>query len=134
MSRIAGRNAVIYFGATTAAQASPLTFAAQYSLNFSTNKIDVTAFQDRGKVVVAGLAAQSGDMRGWYDDAAAQTYTAAVDGLARKLYIYPNTNTATQYFFGTVFADFSSDSTVDGAATFSSSFEAASSDGIQKVG
>jgi hypothetical protein len=125
---------VIYFGVTTAAQASPLAFAAQYSLNFTTNKIDVTAFQDRGKVVVAGLAAQSGGFQGFYDDATAQTYTAAVDGLLRKMYIYPNTNTLTQYFFGTVFADFSSDSTVDGAATFSSTFEAASSDGIQKVG
>lgn len=134
MARLAGRNAVIYFGATTAAAASPLTFGAKYSLNFTTNKIDVTAFGDRGKVVVAGLAAQSGDMTGWFDDATAQTYTAAVDGLARKLYIYPSSLSTGIYFFGTVFADFSSDSTVDGAATFSSSFEAASSDGIQKVG
>jgi hypothetical protein len=134
VARIAGRNAVIYFGVTNGAQASPLAFGAKYSLNFTTNKIDVTAFGDRGKVVVAGLAAQSGDMTGWYDDATAQTYTAAVDGLARRLYIYPSSNTVTQYFFGTVFADFSSDATVDGAATFSSGFEAASADGIQKVG
>ena len=134
MSRIAGRNAVIYFGATTSAQASPLAFAAKYSLNFGTQKIDVTAFLDRGKVSLAGLPAQSGDMSGWYDDATAQTFTAAVDGLARKLYIYPSSLTVTQYFFGAVVADFNSDSTVDGAATFSSSFEAASADGIQKVG
>lgn len=134
MARIAGRNAVIYFGATTAAQASQLAFGAKYSLNFTTNKIDVTAFLDRGQVTVAGLAAQSGDMSGWYDDATAQTFTAAVDGLARKLYIYPSSLTTTQYFFGTVVADFSTDSTVDGAATFSATFQAASADGIQKVG
>ncbi len=134
MGRIAGRNAVIYFGATTAAQASPLAFAAQYSLNFTTNKIDVTAFGDRGKVVVAGLAAQSGSMQGWYDDATAQTFTAAVDGLARKLYVYPSSLLTTQYWFGTVFADYNTDSTVDGAANFTAAFEAASADGIQKVG
>ena len=134
MSRIAGRNAVIYFGATTAAQASPLAFAASYALNFTTNKIPVTAFGDRGKVSVAGLAAQSGSMNGFYDDATAQTYTAAVDGLARKLYIYPSSLNTGQYFFGTVLADFNSDSTVDGAATFAAAFEAASADGIQKVG
>jgi hypothetical protein len=134
VGRIAGRNAVIYFGTTSGAQASPLAFSAKYSLNFSFTKIDVTAFGDRGQVNLAGLAAQSGDMSGWYDDATAQTYTAAVDGLARKLYIYPNASTATQYFFGSVVADFNSDSTVDGAATFSSAFQAATADGIQKVG
>ncbi len=134
MSRIAGRNATIYFGATTAAQASPLAFAAKYALNFATTKIDVTAFLDRGKVSLSGLPAQSGDMSGWFDDATAQTYTAAVDGLVRKLYIYPSSLNTGQYFFGVVVADFNSDSTVDGAATFSSSFEAASADGIQKVG
>ncbi len=134
MGRIAGRNATIYFGATSAAQASPMAFAAKYALNFATTKIDVTAFGDRGKVSLSGLPAQSGDMSGWYDDATAQTYTAAVDGLARKLYIYPSSLNTSQYFFGQVVADFNSDSTVDGAATFSSSFEAASADGIQKVG
>jgi hypothetical protein len=134
MGRIAGRNAIIYFGATNGAQASPLAFAAQYALNFATTKIDVTAFGDRGKVSLSGLPAQSGSMNGFYDDATAQTYTAAADGLARKLYIYPSTLTASQYFFGTVVADFNSDATVDGAATFVSSFEAASADGIQKVG
>lgn len=134
MGRLAGRNATIYFGATTSAQASPLAFAAKYSLNFATTKIDVTAFLDRGKVSLSGLPAQSGDMSGWYDDATAQTYTAAVDGLARRLYIYPSSLNTSQYFFGTIVADFSTDNTVDGAATFSASFEAASADGIQKVG
>ena len=134
MSRIAGRNAVIYFGTTNAAQASLLSFANKYSLNFGFTKIDVTAFGDRGQVNLAGLAAQSGDMSGWYDDATAQTFTAAVDGLARKLYIYPNSLTLTQYFFGSVIADFNHDGTVEGAATFSASFNAATADGIQKVG
>lgn len=134
MGRIAGRNATIYFSATSGAAASPMAFAAKYSLNFTTTKIDVTAFLDRGKVTLVGLPAQSGDMSGWYDDATAQTYTAAVDGLARNLYIYPSSGKITQYFFGSVVADFSTDATVDGAATFASTFEAATADGIQKVG
>jgi hypothetical protein len=134
VSRIAGRNAVIYFGATTSAQASPLSYANTYTLNFGSTKIDVTAFLDRGKVSLAGLSEQSGSMAGFYDDGSGQTYTAAVDGLARKLYIYPSSLTVTQYFFGSVVADFNHDSTVDGAATFSSTFTAATADGIQKVG
>jgi hypothetical protein len=111
-----------------------LTFAASWALNFSSDRIDVTAFGDRGKVTVAGLAAQSGTMSGFYDDATAQTYTAAVDGLARKFYLYPNSLLATQYFFGSILADFSSDAAVAGAVTFSAGFDAASADGIQKVG
>jgi hypothetical protein len=45
-----------------------------------------------------------------------QTYTAAVDGLARKFYLYPDvTNTPGQYFWGTIFPDFAITSAVDAA-------------------
>lgn len=132
MARIAGRNAAIYVGATTSAQASLLTFQNSWSMSFESEKIDVTAFGDTNKSYVAGIADSMGEFSGFYDDASAQTLTPAIDGLSRKFYLYPNSNTATQYFFGTIFVDFSINAEVAGAVEVSAKWNAAST--IAKVG
>ena len=125
MARISSRNAVIYMGATSGAEASLLTFQNKYTINLTFDKIDVTAFGDETKTYVAGIADASGDFAGWMDDASVQTYTAAIDGLARKFYLYPSSLSVGRYFFGTVLADMTIDGTVDGAATVASSWSAA---------
>lgn len=132
MSRIAGRNAAIYVGATTSAAASPLTYQNSWSMSFESEKIDVTAFGDSNKSYVAGIADSMGEFSGFYDDASAQTLTAAIDGLSRKFYLYPNSNTSSQYFFGTIFVDFSINAEVAGAVEVSAKWNAAST--ISKVG
>jgi hypothetical protein len=132
VGRIAGRNAVIYLGATTAASASPLTFQNTWSMDFKTEKIDVTAFGESTKTYVAGIADATGEFAGFYDDASAQTYTAAIDGLSRKFYLYPSSLLTTQYFFGTIFADMSINAAVGGAVEVSATWNAAST--IAKVG
>lgn len=132
MAKIAGRNAAIYVGTTTSAQASPLTYQNSWSISFETEKIDVTSFGNTTKEYVAGIADASGEFSGFYDDASSQTLTAAIDGLSRKFYLYPNTNTATQYFFGTIFPDMSVNADVDGAVEVSASWNAATP--IAKVG
>ncbi len=132
MAKIAGRNAAIYVGTTTSAQASPLTYQNSWSMSFETEKIDVTSFGNTTKEYVAGIADASGEFAGFYDDASSQTLTAALDGLSRKFYLYPNTNTATQYFFGTIFPDMSVNADVDGAVEVSASWNAATP--IAKVG
>lgn len=132
MGRIHGRRGRIYLGiADDAATATPLPFMASWSINFSTDKVDVTAFEDSNKVYVAGLPDASGDFSGFFDDASAQTYTAATDGLPRKFYLYPNRSVATTYFFGTILPDMSVNASVSGAVEVSSSWNAAST--ISKV-
>ena len=126
MARRAGRNASIYMALASGGTAEPLAFQASWSINFTTNKIDVTAFGDSGKVTVAGLPEQTGQFAGFYDDATAQAYTAATDGVARAFYLYPDrVNKVTRYFFGTINPDITFDGTVDGANTVSSSWSAA---------
>lgn len=133
MARIHGRRGRVYMGvASDTATAEPLPFFASWSINFATDKAEVTAMGDTNKVYVAGLPDASGDFSGFYDDATAQTYTAAVDGLARKFYLYPSTTLATQYFFGTVLPDFSVNGAVGGAVEVKASWNAAS--GIAKIG
>jgi hypothetical protein len=133
MSRISGRKGRIYLGiASDTATAEPLPFMASWSISFESEKIDVTAFGDENKTYVAGLPDAAGEFSGWYDDATAQTYTAAVDGLARKFYLYPSTLATGQYFFGTIFPDLSVNAEVNGAVEVSASWAAATK--ISKVG
>lgn len=133
MARIHGRRGRIYLGiASDSAVAEPLPFFAKWSINHSTDKAEVTAFGDSHKTYVSGLADAVGAFSGFYDDATAQTYTAAIDGLARKFYLYPSTLTNSQYFFGTVLVDMQTEGGVDGPVTVSASWNAAST--IAKVG
>lgn len=134
MGRLAGRRGRVYMGiASDTAVAEPLPFQASYSVNFTTEKIDVTAMGDENMVYVAGLPDASGEFGGFFDDTTAQTYTAAVDGLPRKFYLYPDpVSKPLLYFFGTILPDMNLSSTVSGAVEMSASWAAGSS--VKKVG
>lgn len=140
MSRIHGRSGIAYIavdgpggggaGVTGTRLASPMAFLTDWSVNFSVDKVEVTAMGDTTKIYVAGLPDASGDFSGFYDTATAQTYVAATDGLSRNFYLYPSTvgvqgSAPGQYFFGTVFPDFSLTGGVGGAVTLKSSWSAA---------
>lgn len=124
-----GRNGVVYMGLTqtggVSAVASPVTFLTDWTVNKVTDKADVTAFQDTNKVYVAGLPDASGDFSGWYDNATPQTYTAAGDGIPRNFYLYPNSNVATDYFYGTILPDFSAAGGVGAPVSIKASWNAA---------
>jgi hypothetical protein len=133
MGRYHGRNGRVYLGiASDTAVAEPVPYLASWSINFTVEKIDVSAMGDSNKVYVAGLADASGNFDGFHDDSTAQTYTAATDGLARKFYLYPNLLSVVKYFWGTILPDFSINGGVAGAVAISSQWNAAST--IAKVG
>lgn len=127
MPRRHGRNAQVYIGVTNGAAASPCAFQASWSINMNVDKQDVTAFGDSNKVYVAGLPDASGDFSGFMDDQSSQTYIAAVDGLSRNFYLYPDAqNDPNVYWFGTILPDFSADGAIGGPVNFKSSWNAAS--------
>lgn len=132
MARIHGRNGALYVSLTSGGTAEPLAYTKKWSVDFKTDRQDVTAFQDTGKVYVSGLPDASGSFDGFYDTATAGTYTAAVDGLARKFYLYPTTSSVGTYFYGTAFFDFSIDTDVAGAVTYKGTWSAGSS--VTKIG
>lgn len=134
MTRIAAKRGRIYLDMTAngAGTAAPLPFVSSWSLNFSTEKIDVTAMGDEGMVAVSGMPEQTGELSGFYDDSTSQTYLAAGDGVARKSYFYPTTDNTAQYWFGTCVFDFSVSGAANGAWEMSSNFSAATK--INKVG
>lgn len=123
--RIHGRNGIIYLNLASGGTPEPIAFLNSWSIKMATDTAEVTAFTDTNKTYIAGLPDASGDFSGYYDDASVQTYTAASDGISRKMYLYPSTLKTTQYFYGSVIADFSADAKVDGAVTMSASWKAA---------
>lgn len=117
--------------------ASPMAFVADWSINFTVAKVDVTSMGDPNLIWVAGLPDASGDFTGFFDTATAQTYTAARDGLPRNFYLYPSTVASQggpgnvtvdvgQYFYGTILPDFSVSGGVTSAVTMKSTWSAAS--------
>jgi hypothetical protein len=132
MARIAGRRGRVYVAVASGGTPAPLPFVATWTLQESTDKIEVTALEDTTKTYVGGLPDAQGQFAGFYDSATAQTYTAASDGVARGFYLYPDLTQTGTYWWGTVLPDFSIDGDVAGAVKMSASWAAATP--IQKVG
>jgi|SRR5215471_5363761 len=132
MARIAGRNGRLYAGIGSAGTAEPIAFLSKWSLKFATDKIEVTAFGDSTKVYVSGMPDCQGDYSGFYDNATAQMYTAATDGVARRFYLYPDTTNNAQYWFGTAIFDWSVDGDIGSSVNITGSLAAASA--VAKVG
>jgi hypothetical protein len=124
-----GRAGVIYMGLTqsggVSAVATPVTFLTDWTVNKTTDKVEVTAFGDTNKTYVAGLPDATGDFSGWYDNFTAQTYTAAGDGIPRNFYLYPNSLVPTDYFYGSILPDFSAAGGVGAAVSIKASWNAA---------
>lgn len=131
MSRIHGRNGIVYLGVNPSDLATPMAFLSDWSINFTVAKVDVTCMGDQNLIWVAGLPDASGDFSGFFDTATAQTYVAAQDGLPRNFYLYPSTlgtqgANPGQYFFGQILPDYSLAGGVSAAVSLKSTWNAAS--------
>jgi hypothetical protein len=126
-TRAHGRNGRMYVNMTSGGTPSPAMFLKSWTFNAGTDNSDVTSQGDDGKVYVGGLPDASGSYDGFLDVDSPQFYAAAVDGVARKFYLYPVAATTTKYWFGTALFDFSTTDPVDGPATINGDWNAASS-------
>ncbi len=131
MARKHGRTGRLYadFSANGGAAAVPIASLKQWTIDFTTAKVDATCFGDTNKQYLAGLPDSSGTFAGLYDDASASAYAAAIDNgtnNARSFYLYPDTNDLTNYWFGKGLFDASYSAAVDGAIELSGNWAASS--------
>ena len=132
MAAVPGRLGMLYANMTSSGAAVPIAFINSWDANFATDKYPITSFGDTNKKYMAGLPDASGNFAGFYDAATPQMYTAAVDGVARNMYFYPSTLATGQYWFGTVLFDFNVSFPMDGPATITGTWSAATT--VAKVG
>lgn len=125
MARHAGTRGRIYAAIASSGTAEPITFLKSWSLDQTVDQFEVTSFEDSTKTYVAGKPDSKGSFEGFDDESTQQFWTAASDGVARKVYLYPDTNTTSRYWYGT--ATFSQSISVDsgGPVGMSGSFAAA---------
>lgn len=125
--RIHGRNGMCYVAIASGAAASPVAYLSDWSINFTVDQVEVTAFGDPNKLYVSGLPDASGDFSGFYDDSSRQLYTAARDGVSRAFYLYPSlTQDPNQYWFGQILPDFSVTGGISATVAIKSTWKAAS--------
>ncbi len=121
MARAHGRFSRLYIATASGGSASPLQHAGTWSLSFTTDTVEVTAFGDTNKTYVTGLPDGQLSYNGFADDTAGtQLIAAANDGIARKVYAYPFASTSI-YAAGTFFLDTDVATDINGAVTISGS-------------
>lgn len=133
MARYPGRNGIVYLSTSGSGTASTVIALTTWTLDQATDKIEVTAFGDSNKTYVQGLKDLKGTFSGFWDDTETKVFSAADSSDAVKIYLYPSSNKATSYFYGTAWLDASMNTNVNGAVQISGSFAAASSWGRQGV-
>jgi len=131
MARLHGRTGRLYADFTSggAAAAAPVASLSNWSVSFTSPKVNVTSLGDQNQQYVAGLPDSSGSFSGFYDEGAASAYAASIDtsaNSARSFYLYPTTNSTSVYWFGTAYFDASYSAGVDGAIELTGDWSAAS--------
>jgi hypothetical protein len=131
MAVYAGRKGVVYLSTTGSGAATNVIKLNQWTVNKTTDKIEVTAFGDANKTYVQGLPDLQGSFSGFWDDTESKPFTAAASSDGCKLYLYPSSDITTKYFYGPAWLDVSMDTSVSAAVTISGNFAANGSWGSQ---
>lgn len=124
MSAYAGRKGVVYLSTTGSGNASSVLKLNAWTVNRTTDKIEVTAFGDANKTYVQGLPDVQGTFGGFWDDGESKPFTGAGSSDGVKMYLYPSSDAPTKYWYGPAWLDLSMDTGVSGAVTLSGSFAA----------
>jgi hypothetical protein len=125
MSVYAARKAAVYLSTTGSGTASNVVKLNSWSLNKTTDKIEVTSFGDLNKTYVQGLPDLKGSFAGFFDDTEAKPFTGADSADGVKIYLYPDvTNAPTKYWYGPAWLDVSIEAPVNGAVSVSGNFAA----------
>lgn len=133
MARYHGKGGTVYLGSATGSAAGPVAGLSKWSIDATTEKVDVSAFGDGNKVYVQGLTDLKGQLSGFWDDAGSDTlYQAASSTGGVNVYLYPSiTLKPTKYWYGVAWVDYQVSVAINAAVETSVNFVAASTWGRQ---
>ena len=124
MAVYAGRKGIVYLSTSGTGVASSVLSLTNWTLDQTTDKIEVTAFGDQNKAYVQGLKDVSGTFAGFFNDAETKVFAAADSADGCKMYLYISTDAPTIYFYGPAWLDASISEGVSEAVAISGNFAA----------
>lgn len=119
------KDAVVYISPDGTTAASLLNGATEWSLDMSTDTVEVTAFGDVNKVYVQGLPDIQGSINGFVQDTEDKWFKAQRSTTAVKFYLYWSKNMTGKYIYGTGWLSISLSNTISAANEISANFIAA---------
>lgn len=124
MSVYAARKAVVYLSTSGSGTATNVIKLNAWTINRTTDKIEVTAFGDANKTYVQGLPDVQGTFSGTWDDTESKPFTAAGSTDGCRMYLYPSSDAPSKFWSGPAWLDLSMDVSVTGAVTLTGNFAA----------
>jgi hypothetical protein len=106
---------------TGAGTASTVLALSSWSLDRTTDTIDVTSFGDSNKTYVQGLPDVKIQFSGFWDDTETKPFSAADSATPVKFYLYPSTDNTGAYFYGVAWVSASMSTAVSGAVQITGS-------------
>lgn len=125
MAVYAGRKGLMYLSTTGGGTAVSVIKISEWTLDMSTDMIEVTAFQDANKTYVQGLKDIKFTYKGFWDDTETKPFVAADSSTAVSVYLYPSSDAPAKYWYGTAWMNVSISNPVNGATAISGSGAAA---------
>lgn len=119
-----GKNGVVYMSTTGTGTAVRVLRQTTWSLDLSTDTVEVTAFGDSNKVYVQGLRDVKGSLAGFWDDTDDSLFDGSESADGVKMYLYPTSLNPTVYFYGPAWLDVSINTGVSQAVQVSGNFVA----------
>lgn len=126
--RLHGKNGRIQMDAAGGSSLVTLGDLNAWTLDMSTDRVEVTAFGDTNKRRVSGLPDFSGGLGGWWNAVASSSpayFAAVLAGTPVTLRLIPNTNDATVYFQGLANVDGGVNVSATGAISTAGKWDAA---------
>ena len=118
------KDAVVYIDPTGAGNATELLGCTEWTLDMSTDTVEVTSFGDANKTYVQGLPDISGTLAGFVRDDETKWFTGQASTAGVKLYLYFTRNTTGRYAYGTAWLSLSLTNSASGANEISANFVA----------
>jgi hypothetical protein len=119
-----GKSGLVYMSTTGAGAPVLVGGMRAFTLDLTTDKVDVTEFGATNKTAVIGFPAARGTIEGFWatDDTTLRVAAGSPDGT--NLALYPASNVMSKYFGGPAWVDFGLRTAVDAAVTLTGTWEA----------
>ena len=125
MARRHGKNGSVLMDPTGGVTYVAIVSLDSWTLDATSDNVDVTCFGDTNKQYVKGLPDYKGDIGGCWDAANVVIFDAAFAGTPVGLKLVPSSLDATAFFSGKAYVDAGIDCPADGAVTTKGTWVAA---------